>query len=151
MWQQLDSGRVTHRFEWVILVATLAVIPVMVIELEASSSGAREVAFVANWLIWAIFVAELAFILTVAPGFPTDHDKGTHRGDGESRSGTYPAFRFDRSADMCTHCHLTTPRGTHEVCHACAIALRADVRRGLDAIQEYLRWSEVARWLSQEE
>jgi voltage-gated potassium channel len=67
MWQQLDSGRVTHRFEWVILVATLAVIPVMVIELEASSSGAREVAFVVNWLIWAIFVAELAFILEVAP------------------------------------------------------------------------------------
>jgi hypothetical protein len=34
MWQQLDSGRVTHRFEWVILVAALAIIPVMVIELE---------------------------------------------------------------------------------------------------------------------
>src|SRR6476469_3997298 len=67
MWQQLDSGRVTHRFEWVILVATLAVIPVMVIELETSSSGWRELAFAANWLIWAIFVAELAFILTVAP------------------------------------------------------------------------------------
>lgn len=67
MWQQLDSGRVTHRFEWVILAATLAVIPVMVIELEASSSGWREVAFAVNWAIWAIFVAELAFILTVAP------------------------------------------------------------------------------------
>jgi voltage-gated potassium channel len=67
MWQQLDSGRVTHRFEWVILAATLAVIPVMVIELEASSHAAREVAFVANWLIWAIFVAELSFILAVAP------------------------------------------------------------------------------------
>jgi voltage-gated potassium channel len=67
MWQQLDSGRVTHRFEWVILVATLAVIPVMVIELEASSHGWREVAFAVNWAIWAIFVAELAFILTVAP------------------------------------------------------------------------------------
>ena len=67
MWQQLDSGRVTHRFEWVILAATLAVIPVMVIELEASSNGWREVAFAANWAIWAIFVAELAFILTVAP------------------------------------------------------------------------------------
>jgi voltage-gated potassium channel len=67
MWQQLDSGRVTHRFEWVILVATLAVIPVMVIELETSSSGWREFAFAANWVIWAIFVAELAFILWVAP------------------------------------------------------------------------------------
>lgn len=49
MWQQLDSGRVTHRFESVILVATLA-IPVMVIELEASSSGWREFAFAANWV-----------------------------------------------------------------------------------------------------
>jgi uncharacterized paraquat-inducible protein A len=134
----------------VILVATLAIIPVMTIDLEASSYAAREVAFAANWLIWAIFVAELAFILTVA-GISDRSRQGTHRGDGERRSGTYPAFRFDRSADMCTHCHLTTPRGTHEVCHACAIALRADVRRGLDAIQEYLRWSEVARWLSQEE
>jgi voltage-gated potassium channel len=67
VWQQLDSGRVTHRFEWVILVATLAVIPVMVIELEASSSGWRAVAFAANWVIWALFVAELLFILTVAP------------------------------------------------------------------------------------
>jgi voltage-gated potassium channel len=67
VWQQLDSGRVTHRFEWVILVATLAVIPVMVIELETSSSGWRELAFAANWVIWAIFVGELAFILTVAP------------------------------------------------------------------------------------
>ena len=67
MWQQLDSGRVTHRFEWVILVATLAIIPVKVIELEASSHGAREVAFIANWLIWALFVAELTFILAVAP------------------------------------------------------------------------------------
>ena len=38
----------------------------MVIELEGSSDASREVAFVANWLIWAIFVAELAFILTVA-------------------------------------------------------------------------------------
>ena len=36
-----------------ILVATLAVVPVMVIELEGSSHAAREVAFVANWLICA--------------------------------------------------------------------------------------------------
>ena len=50
-----------------ILGATLAVIPVMVIELETSSSGWRELAFAANWVIWAIFVAELAFILWVAP------------------------------------------------------------------------------------
>lgn len=46
MWEQLDSGRVTHHFDWVILVATLAVIPVMVIELETSSSGWRPSFFV---------------------------------------------------------------------------------------------------------
>jgi hypothetical protein len=40
----------------------------MVIELEASSHAAREVAFVANWLIWGIFVAELAFYREL--GFP---------------------------------------------------------------------------------
>jgi voltage-gated potassium channel len=67
VWQQRDSGRVTHRFEWVILVATLAIIPVMLIELEASSSGWRKAAFAANWVIWSLFVAELVFILSVAP------------------------------------------------------------------------------------
>ncbi len=39
----------------------------MVVEVEASSSGSRRVAFVANWVIWAIFVGELSFIITVAP------------------------------------------------------------------------------------
>jgi hypothetical protein len=29
MWQQLPSGQVTHRFEWAVLVATLALIPVL--------------------------------------------------------------------------------------------------------------------------
>jgi voltage-gated potassium channel len=67
VWEQLDSGHVTHRFEWVVLVATLAVIPVMVIEAEASSRAWRDAAFVANWVIWLVFVAELAFILLVAP------------------------------------------------------------------------------------
>jgi hypothetical protein len=67
VWQQLDSGRVTHRFEWVVLAATLALIPVQVIEIETSSSGWRAFAFAANWVIWAIFVAEMVFILTVAP------------------------------------------------------------------------------------
>ena len=39
---------------------------------------------------------------------------------------------------MCTHCHLATPRGEHDVCHSCAIALRAEARRGLDELQRYL-------------
>jgi hypothetical protein len=35
---------------------------------------------------------------------------------------------------MCVRCHLVTPCGTHDVCHACAITLRAEIRRGLRAI-----------------
>jgi hypothetical protein len=52
---------------------------------------------------------------------------------------------------MCAHCHLTTP-GAHDVCHACAIALRAETRRGLRELEEYLEFASGAeRWLSGEE
>ena len=67
MWGQLDSGRVEHRFEPLVLAATLALIPVFVIEAEATSSRWRDIAFAANWLIWIVFAVELAFILAVAP------------------------------------------------------------------------------------
>lgn len=50
---------------------------------------------------------------------------------------------------MCTHCHLAIPMGAHEVCHVCAIALRAEVRCGLHAIEEYLAdWSKLERRLA---
>jgi hypothetical protein len=80
-------------------------------------------------------------------GFLTDHDKGTHRGDGESRSGTYPAFRFDRSADMCTHCHFTTL----EALTRCATRarLRSEPMFGRARCDPGVPpRSEVARWLS---
>jgi hypothetical protein len=67
VWTQLESGRVVHRFEPIVLVATLAVIPVIIIESEAKSSVWKDFAIAANWLIWAVFAAELAFILIVAP------------------------------------------------------------------------------------
>jgi voltage-gated potassium channel len=67
VWEQLPSGRVIHRFEPVVLVATLALIPVLVIESDVKSSGWQEIATVANWTIWAVFLAELTFVLTVAP------------------------------------------------------------------------------------
>lgn len=39
--------------------------------------------------------------------------------------------------------------GAHEVCHVCAIALRAEVRCGLHAIEEYLAgWSKLERRLA---
>jgi voltage-gated potassium channel len=67
MWEQAPSGRVTHPFEPVVLVATLAMIPVLIIQHDATSHGWVVFAEVANWLIWIVFAAELAFILTVAP------------------------------------------------------------------------------------
>ena len=66
-WEQAESGRVTHPFEPVVLVAALAMIPVLIIERDATSAGWQTFANVANWVIWAIFAAELAFILVVAP------------------------------------------------------------------------------------
>jgi hypothetical protein len=48
VWEQLPSGRVTHRFEPVVLIATLALIPVFVIEAEAKSGRAKDIAFAAN-------------------------------------------------------------------------------------------------------
>lgn len=67
MWKQLDSGRVVHRFEPVVLAATLAVIPVLVIESEAKSSLWKDIAYTANWVIWLVFAADFIFILAVAP------------------------------------------------------------------------------------
>jgi hypothetical protein len=53
---------------------------------------------------------------------------------------------------MCTHCRLATPCGAHAVCHACAIALRAEVRDGLRAIEEHLfAWADFERWLAHED
>ena len=52
---------------------------------------------------------------------------------------------------MCISCRLITPSGSHEVCHACAVAIRSEARRGLDKLEEYLRWSELERWLAEED
>jgi len=67
VWKQLENGRVVHRYEWIVLAATLAVIPVLVIEVDVKSAGWQTFAYTANWLIWSVFVAELAFVLIVAP------------------------------------------------------------------------------------
>jgi voltage-gated potassium channel len=65
-WEQTESGRVSHPFEPVILAATLAMIPVLIIERDANSHGWRTFAQVANWMIWGVFAAEIAFVLVVA-------------------------------------------------------------------------------------
>ena len=67
MWQQSSDGRVSHPFEPIILAATLALIPVLIIEHDVSSGPWALVGEIANWAIWAIFAAELVFVLVVAP------------------------------------------------------------------------------------
>ena len=68
MWKQDESGRVETPkwFEPVILAATLAMIPVLIVQRDAHSSGWQTAANAANWLIWAVFAAEIAFVLAVA-------------------------------------------------------------------------------------
>jgi voltage-gated potassium channel len=65
-WRQEESGRVRTPLEPVVLVATLALIPVLIIESDAKSETWQRVAEVANWVIWAVFAVELAAILIVA-------------------------------------------------------------------------------------
>ena len=66
MWEQDSKGRVQTPFEPLILAATLALIPVLIIERDVRSGGWRTVGVVANWLIWGVFAAEIACVLVVA-------------------------------------------------------------------------------------
>jgi voltage-gated potassium channel len=65
-WFQDESGRVHTPLEPVVLVATFALIPVLVIESDVESGGWQTFAYVANWVIWGLFAAELAAVLIVA-------------------------------------------------------------------------------------
>src|SRR6476469_7835082 len=67
MFRQDESGRVHHPFEPWVLGATLAMIPVLIIERDATSHAWKNVAWAANWVIWLVFAAELVPILVVAP------------------------------------------------------------------------------------
>jgi hypothetical protein len=51
MWEQDESGRVHTPVEPVVLAATLALIPVLIIEADATSAGWQRFAEVANWTI----------------------------------------------------------------------------------------------------
>ncbi|HVN62177.1 MAG TPA: potassium channel family protein [Gaiellaceae bacterium] len=66
-WSQDESGRVSNNpFEPWILAATLALVPVFILENDATGRW-HTFAVAANWAIWGLFAVELAFILTVAP------------------------------------------------------------------------------------
>src|SRR3954447_12005841 len=63
---QDQSGHVRTPLEPLVLAATLAMIPVLILEADATG-GWHTAAIVANWFIWAVFALEFAVILTGAP------------------------------------------------------------------------------------
>jgi voltage-gated potassium channel len=65
VWRQEESGRVRTPLEPLVLAATLALIPVLILEADATGRW-QTAAYVANWLIWGVFAVELAAILIVA-------------------------------------------------------------------------------------
>jgi voltage-gated potassium channel len=67
VWTQESSGRVRTPFEPLVLGSALALIPVLIIEADVKSGAWVTAADVANWLIWAVFGAQLVFVLVVAP------------------------------------------------------------------------------------
>jgi voltage-gated potassium channel len=64
VWQD-ESGRVHTPLEPLVLAATLLLIPVLILQADADG-GWLTVAYVANWVIWAVFAVELVVILYVA-------------------------------------------------------------------------------------
>lgn len=66
MLEQDQSGRVRTPLEPLVLVATLAMIPVLILESDANGPW-HEGAVVANWLIWVVFAVEFAVIVIGAP------------------------------------------------------------------------------------
>lgn len=52
------AARMKRRLEIPVLVAALAVVPVIIIEEQSTSVTATSIAFVINWLIWGMFLFE---------------------------------------------------------------------------------------------
>jgi voltage-gated potassium channel len=65
MWRQDESGRVHTPFEPLVLAATLALIPVLIVEADATG-GWQDAAYWANWAIWGVFAVELVAVLIAA-------------------------------------------------------------------------------------
>jgi len=56
-----------RRFEKPVLLASVLVIPTLIVEATANGDELSAAAAMLNWLIWLVFVAELAAMLSVAP------------------------------------------------------------------------------------
>jgi voltage-gated potassium channel len=56
-----------HQVEWLMLVLSLAIIPVALVEESSAPRWLERLAAVANWTIWISFAAEIVVVLIVAP------------------------------------------------------------------------------------
>jgi hypothetical protein len=65
VWHQDENGRVHTPLEPVVLAATLCLIPIFILEFDASG-GWKDAAYAANWLVWGVFAVEFAAIMIVA-------------------------------------------------------------------------------------
>jgi voltage-gated potassium channel len=61
------SERWARRFEWLVLVAAVLVIPVIVVEQSNPGEPLETIASVANWAIWLIFLSEVVIMLAIVP------------------------------------------------------------------------------------
>jgi len=59
------AARAKKLFEPLVLIAALAVVPVVLIEARSPSLLWLEITYIANWLIWAVFVLEYAVLVTL--------------------------------------------------------------------------------------
>ena len=61
------SERVQRRLEPVVIIATLLVIPVLILEGVDVEEPWPTVAYIADWVIWLVFLAEMVIMLAVVP------------------------------------------------------------------------------------
>lgn len=59
--------RIARRFEKPVLLATVLLIPTIIVEASQPSPEVNSAALVMNWLIWLVLAAEMAALLAVAP------------------------------------------------------------------------------------
>jgi voltage-gated potassium channel len=59
--------QIERRFEWPLVVAALFMVPIVVIEQSAPGEPWATLAMVGNWIVWALFLAEVVVMLKVVP------------------------------------------------------------------------------------
>src|SRR3954452_25526896 len=64
---QERSERIARRFEAPVIIATLLVVPVLILEGTDVAEPWPTIALVGDWIIWLVFLAEVVVLLAVTP------------------------------------------------------------------------------------